>query len=440
MSRWEDKYNKLMPNIDRMISEQTSKANEARRIQAELGANVDSAEYKQAKADLKAALAEKARLEELKPRLEKVKNIIEYRKQAETMLDEYYKVQDAHKKIRSNKEKIRRRKVKYQKLAGTIKDLTAKLQSGTLSKAEQSKINMQITKAANERQDSLSEIYSLQQENNGLDEELKGLKYGDLSQKEVDEQIKKLGATIVKCDIACSNLMNGKSIEDMQYDPSKHKYTRRKQKENSQEPVQEEQGQEEQVREEPTAKSVLERLERLDDYEDESFSEKQSWFAKIGNFFVNLKNRIFNRNETLELEEGQEEQGQEEQGQEEQGQTEPLRIEINLDEDFPREPVQVEEKMSDEDILEIADRVLKNDSELVELSKEGHASFIERIKVDKAPVIEEKREETKEERRKYLADKFDRHSAGPKVKPGFSKVDGTAKTVRKYEDKDNGVR
>jgi len=38
-------------------------------------------------------------------------------------------------------------------------------------------------------------------------------------------------------------------------------------------------------------------------------------------------------------------------------------------------------------------------------------------------------------RRKFLEDKFDRHSDGPKVKSGFSKVDATARQVRDYEDK-----
>lgn len=391
MGRWEDKYNKLMPNIDRMISEQTSKANEARRKQAELGTNVDSTEYKEAKAELKEALAEKARLEQIKPNLDKVRNIIEFRKQVEERVGEYYKVKDIYDKMDSNKKSLEEQQEKYKKATEEVKKLTEKLQSGEIQPEEKSKINAEISKMANQKEESLSTMLNLKQENNSFDEQLKGLKYGELNKEEIDEQIQKLGATVVKCDLACSNLMKGKSVEDIQYDPTKHKYTRPKaKKEKNNEPRNQEEnefgskgdeeydsGKDSDYKEENEFESKgdeeYDSEKNLDYEEGETVEEnalptveKQSWFAKVGKFFKNIKNKVFKREPVVE---------------EERPELDEI-IGMNLDRGKRGQLIELD-RFTDKEMDEMADAILKDNSKLSTMAEKGATNLRDSIKVEK---------------------------------------------------------
>lgn len=358
MSRWEDKYNEIMPNIDTMISETNTKLDEARRKQAELGKDVTSQEYKQAKSDLIDAKKEKARLETLKPNLLKVKNILEFRKQVEKRLNEYYEVKDIQTKIENNNKKIQRRETKYQDASKTITDLTQKLKNGNLKQSEKKKISEQISKAANDKQKAFNEKIQLKTENDSLTEQLKNLKYGELDKKDVDKHIRDLGATIVKCDMACSNLMNGKKIEDIQFDKSKHKYTRPKATKSAETKEQEETKEGEKKNEN---ENESHNNEYIDISSNTTFSERHPRFAKISNFFKKIKDKVLKRKNPPKLEKGK-----------------PVKED---DKETEKEEQELKLELTDEVMDRMASEILADNSKLEELGKNGANTFRDTIKV-----------------------------------------------------------
>lgn len=374
MSRWENKYNEIMPNIDNMIKEQNDKMNEARRKQAELGKNVESAEYKEQKAELNNAKIEKQRLDQLKLGLDKVTNIMDFRKQVEKRLNEYYKVKDVQDKINNNTKIIQRKEQKIEKASHEIEDLKSKLQSGTLSQDEKSKVNAQITRFANERQNAYNENIQLKRENKMLEEDLKGLQYGDLDKKQINAQIKKLGSTIVKCDMACSNLMNGKKAEDIQFDKSKHKYTRPKQ-----EKVNDEKNNEKEDFELPE-------IDYSDINFELTFSDKHPWIAKAGKFFKNIKDKILRKDKKIEL---------------------PAGKEFETEKTERKEPEEKEEiNLTDKVMDRMVEEILDNNAKLDELGTKGTKRFRDEIKVAISNEAKEKLDQMRAANRANEAQKF----------------------------------
>ena len=299
MSKWEDKYNELITNIDNMINEQTNKVNESRRKQAGLGNNFSSAEYKQAKADLKAALAEKARLEDLKPRLEQVKNIIEYRTKVQAKVSEYKKVEEKYNNINNNNEKIKSAMDKYEKAKEMKKNLLAKIKSGTLTQEEQSKINKQITEATTEEQSSYMELLNLNQEKSNLDEEVKGLNLGKISAEELRSRIEKGENEIKKCNSVANSLIKGESWEQIEDKLANWDKKPREQKvaevvENIHREL-EEQESRTTSQEEKTDEEIVEETPVNTDKPALTFADKHPRLAKIGNFFKGIKDKFIKK-------------------------------------------------------------------------------------------------------------------------------------------------
>ena len=414
MEKWEEKYNEINPKIDAMISEQTAKINEATRKQAELGKDVNSQEYKQAKVDLKTARAQKENLEKLKPNLKKVSNYLEFKKQLEARLNEYSRVRNNQNEMINNNRQIKKCEQQEKEATEDLKNLTEMMRSGNLSESEKSEVNKKITEAANKKQNAFNLRNQLNGKNNALDEELKEYKYSEVNRDTIKEQMAKLGKTIEIVDQRCEALMDGQYVENI-YDQAVVKKVPTEPAANtiSTEPIVET---EEPVKTvEPEKNNELNEFDELkmpprqekdnrvldDNFEfigdldtqkiestekgnlivfKAPFNERHPRLAKIADFFRNLKDKILNRNKTFNLEEELSNENKEEK----------------VDKEIAKIVEQKQLNLTDKEMDRIVEEILNDNEKLEELGTKGTNEFRESLKVAKTTEAKQKLEQNRD--------------------------------------------
>lgn len=213
MSKWEDKYNEFKSNIDNMIQEQSSKMDELRRKQAEIGKDTESKDYKDLKAELKQANAEKKKLEQLKPNLGKISNVIEFRETLKEQLDELKKEVEFRKEMGEATKKKEELETEISNYQERHEKIAKELRSGKLSDSEKEKLEKEKTEIS-EKMSKAQEEWDKQDGilRDGLDRK------GDLSnlaQEEIDNKLKETQTKISKCNLVAKNLLEGKSWDDI---------------------------------------------------------------------------------------------------------------------------------------------------------------------------------------------------------------------------------
>lgn len=409
MSKWEEKYNKINPVIDNMISEQAAKMNEARRKQAELGKDVDSQEYKQAKADLKDAKMQKENLDKLKPNLKKVSNYIAIRKQIEARQNEYRKVRNAQNEIINNRRQIGKCDQLEKEATEEIKNLTEKLRSGKLSETEKIEVNKKITEAANKKQNAFNLRNQLNEKNNSLNDGLKELKYGEIDRNTLKEQMDQQTLALEELDKKCEQLMDGENVEYTYQQAMSKKDNELEQPETTGRDEQDDRLFDDNFILKDNTNTKTDDMEYEDISSKSTFADRHPGLAKIGNFFKNLKDKVFNRNKTPELEEGtlKETKG----------------IEEKIEEIAGKEQIELTDKEMDrlvQDIIKDVDEVGKN-------SEKGIESLRDSIKVTLS-------EEAKARLAKLREDNgYRQGDTGPtmtqKGKAALNRIDRTAQEI-----------
>lgn len=409
MNKWEDKYNKINPVIDNMISEQAAKMNEARRKQAELGKDVDSQEYKQAKADLKDAKMQKENLDKLKPNLKKVSNYIAIRKQIEARQNEYRKVRNAQNEIINNRRQIGKCDQLEKEATEEIKNLTEKLRSGKLSETEKIEVNKKITEAANKKQNAFNLRNQLNEKNNSLNDGLKELKYGEIDRNTLKEQMDQQTLALEELDKKCEQLMDGENVEYTYQQAMSKKDNELEQPETTGRDEQDDRLFDDNFILKDNTNTKTDDMEYEDISSKSTFADRHPGLAKIGNFFKNLKDKVFNRNKTPELEEGtlKETKG----------------IEEKIEEIAGKEQIELTDKEMDrlvQDIIKDVDEVGKN-------SEKGIESLRDSIKVTLS-------EEAKARLAKLREDNgYRQGDTGPtmtqKGKAALNRIDRTAQEI-----------
>lgn len=296
MKKWEERYNEINPKIDSMIAEQNAKMNEARRKQVELGKDVDSQEYKQAKLDLKDAKTQKENLDKLKPNLKKVSNYITIRKQIEARVNEYAKVRNAQNEMINNRRQIGKCEQQEKEATEELKKLTDKLRNDNLSQTEKSEINRRITEAANKKQNAFNLRNQLNDKNNTLNNGLKEFKYGEVDRDTIKEKMAEEKKAIEILDKKCEELMDVKHVEDI------YQQVMNKKEETNNVFDEIEQPKNKQHIKDNVRTGQTKDTEFEDIRSNYTFSEKHPRLAKIGNFFMKVKDKFFNSNKTLKLE------------------------------------------------------------------------------------------------------------------------------------------
>lgn len=409
MNKWEEKYNKINPVIDNMISEQAAKMNEARRKQAELGKDVDSQEYKQAKADLKDAKMQKENLDKLKPNLKKVSNYIAIRKQIEARQNEYRKVRNAQNEIINNRRQIGKCDQLEKEATEEIKNLTEKLRSGKLSETEKIEVNKKITEAANKKQNAFNLRNQLNEKNNSLNDGLKELKYGEIDRNTLKEQMDQQTLALEELDKKCEQLMDGENVEYTYQQAMSKKDNELEQQETTGRDEQDDRLFDDNFILKDNTNTKTDDMEYEDISSKSTFADRHPGLAKIGNFFKNLKDKVFNRNKTPELEEGtlKETKG----------------IEEKIEEIAGKEQIELTDKEMDrlvQDIIKDVDEVGKN-------SEKGIESLRDSIKVTLS-------EEAKARLAKLREDNgYRQGDTGPtmtqKGKAALNRIDRTAQEI-----------
>ena len=409
MNKWEDKYNKINPVIDNMISEQAAKMNEARRKQAELGKDVDSQEYKQAKADLKDAKMQKENLDKLKPNLKKVSNYIAIRKQIEARQNEYRKVRNAQNEIINNRRQIGKCDQLEKEATEEIKNLTEKLRSGKLTETKKIEVNKKITEAANKKQNAFNLRNQLNEKNNSLNDGLKELKYGEIDRNTLKEQMDQQTLALEELDKKCEQLMDGENVEYTYQQAMSKKDNELEQPETTGRDEQDDRLFDDNFILKDNTNTKTDDMEYEDISSKSTFADRHPGLAKIGNFFKNLKDKVFNRNKTPELEEGtlKETKG----------------IEEKIEEIAGKEQIELTDKEMDrlvQDIIKDVDEVGKN-------SEKGIESLRDSIKVTLS-------EEAKARLAKLREDNgYRQGDTGPtmtqKGKAALNRIDRTAQEI-----------
>lgn len=352
MRKWEEIYNKTKPKIDEEIKKQEDLINGTKRKMATITTNTQTKEYKQLKITLKNSQIEKERLSKLKINISKISNILQFRDKVEERLNEYYTIKDIKDKVDENSKKIIESDNTILKIEKEISDMKQQLKDET---GDKKTINEKITTLSKKYQELFNNKIKLNKENLSLNEGLEKFKYGNLDDKTIDEKIQKLGATIVKCNMACSKLMEGKKIDDITFDETKHKYTRKKkvaQKGEKTEEIQEEREMEDII----SSPEKYRENEKLRKAKQEKNEEKARGFKKVKEFFNKLKN-IMKRRKNPEL------------------------PEITVTRDVTHRDVNSIE-MTDEEMDKMASAILKNNDALESLAKDGTNKFMDRIKLE----------------------------------------------------------
>ena len=413
MNNWEEKYNEINPKIDSMIAEQAAKINEARRKQAEIGKNVESPEYKQAKADLKAAEIQKGKLDKLKPNLKKVSNYLVIKKQIEARLNEYNKVRKAQNEMMNNRRQIGKCEQQEKEATEELKKLTDELRSGKLSETEKKEVNKKITEAANKKQNAFNLRNQLNEKDKSLNDELKDFKYGEVDRDTIKEKMAEERKAIEILDSKCEQLMDGEHVEYIYQEA-----TARKEETNDLEQPEKTERDEQDNRlfdDDYILRDNIETPEEGMEYEDISststFAQKHPRLAKIGNFFKNLKNKIFNRNEIEALEEG----------------TPIENEETELDEEIEEIVAKDEIELTDKEMDRLVQDIIKDVDEVGKKSEKGMEGLRESIKVTLT-------QEAKERLDKFRKDNgYRQGDVGPtmteKGKRALNNIDRTAQEI-----------
>lgn len=210
MNKWEEEYNKIKPNIDKMIKEQNNKINDIRRKQATIGKEVKSEDYKNLKDDLKDAQKEKIRLEKLKPNLRKIENVIQYRNSLKKELEELKKELDANKRLLEANEKREKAEKEIASCQENYEKISKELRNNKLEQKDRLKLEKDRAKITQKMAKS-QKIMKNQEDilMNGLKDK------AGLSKEEIEDKASDIQNRISKCNLVANNLLNGLSWDEI---------------------------------------------------------------------------------------------------------------------------------------------------------------------------------------------------------------------------------
>jgi len=313
--RWEKTISEYMKNADKYRA--MKKEIEDLKAGKVTGDFKTKEEYEKALAARKKEISEKEatykKYETFAKNADKIKNVIEYRKDLEEKLSKLEsKTENSNNKITENDNKIKQLEAEQQKTEKHIQE-----QNNLIDKyLEELNNGKGSPEDKAEARDNLERTIQakklLEDRNNTYSNELKGLK--DENQK-IGEQLKadaekngpqkeKYERRIAKCNLLISNLLKGKSIDDIELrvEEEGKKFTLQDGKLKTE--IENEKTSIDDGKSAPSSKTSLAKVSE--------FSKKHPRLAKIGNFFKNIKDKVVEKiMGEDELEEDVEKQGKE---------------------------------------------------------------------------------------------------------------------------------